>query len=106
MPKNPGQKSLSGFALYSKCKYNILNNKDIMLGLLNCEDKLLVNHVLLIAKQYLYFCCCRKTFPLLKVFMSRLRTIQNLELVIAKSKNKLSLRTARNGAISTRSLCT
>ena len=39
-------------------------------------------HVLLIAKQYLYFCRCRKTFPIFKVFMSRLRKIQNLELVI------------------------
>ena len=76
---------------------NRLNNKEIMLGMLNCEDELFVNHVLLIAKQYLYFCRCRKTFPIFKVFMSRLRKIQNLELVIAKSKNKLSLYIAKRG---------
>ena len=39
---------------------NRLNNKEIMLGKPNCEDELFVNHVLLIAKQYLYFCRCRK----------------------------------------------
>ena len=58
-----------------------LNDKEIMLGMPNCKDELLVNHVLLIAKQYLYFCRCIKTFPIFKVFMSRLRKIQNLELV-------------------------
>lgn len=31
-----------------------LSNKDITLGILNCEDELFVNHVLLIAKQHLY----------------------------------------------------
>ena len=67
---------------------NNLNNKEIMLRMPNCEDKLFVNHVLLIAKQKLYSCRCRKMFPIFKVFMSRLRKIQNLELVIAKSKNK------------------
>ena len=66
-----------------------------MLGMPNCEDELFVNHVLLIAKQYLFSCRCRKTFPIFKVFMSRLREIQNLELVITKSKNKLSLHTAK-----------
>ena len=45
---------------------NNLNNKEIMLGMPNCEDELFVNHVLLIAKQYLYFCRCRKTFLYLK----------------------------------------
>ena len=74
---------------------NNLNNKEIMLGMPNCEDELFVNHVLLIAKQYLYSCRWRKTFPIFKVFTSRLRKIQNLELVIAKSKNKLSLHTAK-----------
>lgn len=76
---------------------NRLNNKEIMLGMSNCEDGLFVNHVLLIAKQYLYFCRCRETFRIYKVFMSRLRKIQNLELVIAKSKNKVSLYTAERG---------
>ena len=76
-----------------------------MLGMPNCEDELFVNHVLLIAKQYLYFCRCRKTFPIFKVFMSRLRKIQNLELVIAKSKMNYRF-IQQNGAILAYNLCT
>ena len=76
-----------------------------MLGMPNCKDELFVNHVLLIAKQFLCSCRCRKTFPLLKVFMSRLRKIKSLELVIARQK--ISYRfIQRNGAILTRYLCT
>lgn len=63
----------------------------------NYEEELFVNHVLLIAKQYLYSCRCRKTFPIFKVFLYRLRKVQNLELVIAKSKNKLWFLTTTGG---------
>ena len=66
-----------------------------MFGIPNCEDGLFVNHVLLIAKQYLYSCHCNKTSPLIKVFKTRLREIQNVKLEITKSKNKLSDHTAK-----------
>ena len=33
-----------------------LSDKDIMLGIVGCNDELFVNHVLLVAKQYLYYC--------------------------------------------------
>ena len=59
--------------------------------------ELFVNRVLLIAKRNLYSCRSRKTFPIFKGFMSRLRKVQNLELVIAKSKNKLWFPTAKWG---------
>ena len=74
-----------------KVNINTLKSKEVMLGMPNCQDEVFVNNVLLIAKQYLYSCRCRKTLHILKVFMSRLRKIQNLELVITKSKNKLSV---------------
>ena len=48
-------------------------------------------------KVIMYSCRCKITFPKVKVFMSRLRKIQNLGLVIAKSKNKLSFHTAKWG---------
>ena len=32
-----------------------LSDKDIMLGIVRCDDKLFVNHVILVAKQYLYY---------------------------------------------------
>jgi len=66
-----------------------------MLGMPDCEDELFVNHVLLIAKQFLYSCRCKHTYPLINVFIARLKKIQNFELVIAKSKNKLSDHTAK-----------
>ena len=37
-----------------KLNINNLNNRDILFGMSNCEDEIFVNHVLLIAKQYLY----------------------------------------------------
>ena len=63
----------------------------------NCEGELFVNHVLLIAKQYCIFVVAEKRLLYLKFFMSRLRKIQNLELVIAKSKNIISLSTKKRG---------
>ena len=69
----------------------------VMLGMPDGEDELFFNHVLLIAKQYLYSCRCKNTYPLINVFTARLKKIQNLELVIAKSKNKLSDHTAKWG---------
>lgn len=69
----------------------------VMLGMPDCKDELFVNHVPLIAKQYLYSCRCNNTYPLINVFTARLKKIQNLELVIAKSKNKLFDHTAKWG---------
>ena len=43
-----------------KVNVNSLNNREIMLGMPDCEDELFVNHVLLIAKQYLHSCRCKK----------------------------------------------
>ena len=97
VPKKFGQTLSSGFALV--ISINNVNNKEIILGMPSCEDGLIVNHVLLIAKQYLYFCRCRKKFPIFKVFTSRLRKIQNLELVVAKSKIRLSPYTAKWGKL-------
>ena len=42
----------------------------------NCEDEIFVNHVLLIAQQYLYSCRCKNTSPLIKVFKARSRKIE------------------------------
>ena len=32
-----------------------LSDKDIMLGIVRCDDELFVNHVILVAKQYLKY---------------------------------------------------
>ena len=80
-----------------KVNVNSLNDREIMHGMRDCEDELFVNHVLLIPKQYLYSSRCKNTYPLINVFTARLKKIQNLELVTAESKNKLSDHTAKWG---------
>ena len=40
-----------------------LSDKDIMLGIMSCKRGLFVNHILLIAKKYIYSCRCNKTNP-------------------------------------------
>ena len=72
-----------------------LSNREILLGMPGYEDEFFVNHVILIAKYYLYSCRCKKTYPLVNVFTARLKKIQDLELLIAKSKNNLSNHTAK-----------
>ncbi len=46
-------------------KIEQLSDKDIMFGILKCEDELFVNHILLVAKQYLYSCRKSKSLPLI-----------------------------------------
>ena len=38
-------------------------NKDIMFGIMDCNRDLFINHILLIAKKYIYTCRCNKTKP-------------------------------------------
>ena len=40
-----------------------LFDKDIMLGIVGCNDELFVNHVLLVAKQYLHYCRKKGSLP-------------------------------------------
>ena len=66
-----------------------LSDKDIMLGtiyLAGCNDELFVNHVLLVAKQYLYYC----SLPSIRVLDSKIKMIYKFETIIAKSNNKMS----------------
>ena len=70
-------------------KIKHLSEKDIMFGILRCEDELLINHILIIAKQYLYSCRQNKSLPSIKVLNLKIKTIHQLETMIAKSNNKL-----------------
>ena len=68
-----------------------LSDKDIMLGIVGCNDELFVNHVLLVAKQYLYYCREKKSFlPSIRVLDSKIKMIYKFETIIAKSNNKMS----------------
>ena len=66
-----------------------LSNKDIMYGIMDCNRDLFVNHILLIAKKYIYSCRCNKTKSTIMVLIARIKMIHQLEMMVAKSCNKL-----------------
>ena len=72
-----------------RVKIEHLSDKDIMFGILRCEDESFVNHTLITAKQYLYSCRQNKSLPSIKEFNSKIKMIHQLETIIAKSNNKL-----------------
>jgi len=94
-----GTKPVSRVGKIAQLKVNVKNisNREILLGMPGCEDEFFVNHVILIAKHYLFSCRCKNTYPLVNVFTARLKKIQDLELLIAKSKSNLSNYTAKWG---------
>lgn len=57
---------------------------------MDCNRDLFVNHILLIAKKYIYSCRCNKTKPSIMVLIARIKMIHQLEMMVAKSRNKLS----------------
>ena len=64
-----------------------LSNKDIMFGIMDCNRDLFVNHILLIAKKYR----CNNTKPSIMVLNARIKMIHQLEMMVAKSCNKLPI---------------
>ena len=65
-----------------------------MLGIVGCNDELFVNHILLVAKQYLYYCRQKSSLPLIRVLDSKIKVIcqfkAKFKTVKAKSNNKMS----------------
>ena len=53
------------------------------------EDYILINHILLLAKYYIYCRKCHNSVPSVKGFIARARRVFNIELDIAREKNKL-----------------
>ena len=58
-----------------------LSDKDIMLGIVRCDDELFVNHVLLVAKQYLYYCSQKSSLPSIRVLDSKIKMIYQLSQI-------------------------
>ena len=77
-------------------KIEQLSDKEILFifvfhHILSYEDKLFVNHTLIIAKQYLFSCRYHKYLPSIKPFNSKIKTglASQLEAMMVKSNNKL-----------------
>ena len=63
---------------------------DILFGKFDLEtDFLLVNHILLLAKYFIYKCKLSKVIPSLSVFKAKLKATYKVELYIAKEKGIL-----------------
>ena len=53
------------------------------------EDYILINHILLLGKYYIYCRKCHNSLPSIRGFIARARRVFNIELHIAREKNKL-----------------
>ena len=63
---------------------------DLILGKFDIvNDFILINHILLLGKFYIYSRRCLNSVPTLRGFIARTRRVYNIELHIAREKNKL-----------------
>ena len=68
-----------------------LKEEDIIFGKFDVgDDFLLVNHILLLGKYYIYSRKCQKGMPSLQGFIARTRHVYNIELYIARKRGTLN----------------
>ena len=64
---------------------------DVLFGKFDIdEDFIVINHILLLAKFYIYRSKLDNTKPSLEVFKAKLKAIFNIEFLIAKRNGKLA----------------
>ena len=75
----------------------ILNNEivdfsliDVLFGKFDIDEDFILNHILLLAKFYIYRSKLDNTKPSLEVFKAKLKAIFNIEFLIAKRNGKLA----------------
>ena len=67
-----------------------INESDVIFGKFDIvEDCILINHILLMGKYYIYHRKCQNSVPSVRGFIARARHVFNIELHIAREKNKL-----------------
>ena len=67
-----------------------INESDVIFGKFDIvDDYILINHILLLAKYYIYCRKCHNSVPSIRGFIARARRVFNIELHIAREKNKL-----------------
>ena len=68
----------------------IVKEPDIIFGKFDvAEDYILINHILLLGEYYLYSRKCQNSLPTFRRFVARTKRVSNIELHIAREKNKL-----------------
>ena len=69
-----------------------LSDTDKIFGLWKRKDDfLLLNHIVIITRQYFYYCRNNVLKPSLNVLLSRIKSIYQIESRIAKSNNKFAV---------------
>ena len=67
-----------------------INESDVIFGKFDIvEDYILINQILLLTKYYIYCTKCHNSVPSIRGFIARARRVFNIELHIAREKNKL-----------------
>ena len=67
-----------------------IDESDLIFGKFNIvNDFILINHIPLLGKYYIYSRRCLNSVPTLRGFIARTRRVYNIELHIAREKNKL-----------------
>ena len=68
----------------------IINEPDVIFGKFDVAvDYIVINHILLLGKYYIYSRKCRNSLPTFRGFIARTERVSNIELHIAREKNKL-----------------
>ena len=67
-----------------------INESDMIFGKFDIvEDYILINHILLLGKYYIYCRKCHNSVPSTRGFIAGARRVFNIELHIARARNKL-----------------
>ena len=68
-----------------------LKEADLIFGKFDIQDDfILINHILLLGKYYIYSRKCQNAKPSLKGFIAKMKRIYSIELHIARKGDKLS----------------
>ena len=67
-----------------------IDESDLIFGKFDAvNDFILINHILILGKYYIYRRRCLNSVPTLRGCIARTRRVYNIELHIAREKNKL-----------------
>ena len=82
----------------SNCNVNIQSFKiiEILFGMFNIgDDFIILNHLILTAKLYIYSCKLNNVHPILRVYKAKVKAVYQVEKKIASRRNKLTKHTKK-----------
>ena len=96
-------KEVSSWLKESNRVIDSFNEIGLFLGILEeSEDFLVINHVMLLGKYYIYERKCLGSLPSLRGFIANIRRVYNIKLHIARERDKLATHFRKWGKVSNR----